>query len=218
MQRYTYSKLTKAAIFLLSIAAICVGVWGCVTPYKKISQTPPLTTKDTFYLAGRCTTTFPVDTVFKEGKILYITKDSTGYWQHIVDSLLGIVPANEIEVQTKWRDSCKDVLKIYRQGSINGYNTGHAQGKLESEIKYKEVFNKIDSSYKKAMTDLNRYWLEKLTRESTGRELESQRAEKYRGQAERRGTKITWLIILLALSILGNVLQFKKPKIPSFIK
>lgn len=214
----TYQQYSRAALLLMAAFAVLIFSLGCSTLYKKVSQTPPLTTKDTFYLAGRCATTFPVDTVFKEGEILYITTDSTGYWQHIVDSIKAIVPTNEIEVQTKWRDSCKDALKIYRQGANNGYNTGYSQAKLESEIKYKEVFNKIDSSYKKGMTDLNRYWLEKLTKESTGREIESQRAEKYRSQSERRGTKITWLIILLALSILGNVLQFKKPKLPSFLK
>ncbi len=214
----TYQQYSRAALLLMAAFAVLIISLGCSTLYKKVSQTPPLTTKDTFYLAGRCATTFSVDTVFKEGEILYITTDSTGYWQHIVDSIKSIVPTNEIEVQTKWRDSCKDALKIYRQGANNGYNTGYSQAKLESEIKYKDVFSKVDSIYKKGMTSLNRYWLEKYSQANTGREIEAQKSEKYRTKSENRGRLNMWLIIALALSILGNVLQFKKPKLPSFLK
>jgi len=211
------SPLHKASLIGVLFVFVLFFILGCVTPYKKISQTPPLTTKDTFYLAGRCATTFTVDT---SGKIIYIqpSPDSSDYWKGQIANSIKVYTDTFTDVLTRYKDTCTSAKKIYQQGATNGYNTGYAVAKQESELKYQPILKKVDSTYRDALVKLNRYWVEKYSQENTGREIAQQQAEKYRGKSENRGRLNMWLIIALALSVLGNVLQFKKPKIPSFIK
>lgn len=213
----TYQSFSKAATIIMAAIFVFIILSGCATLYKRVSQTPPLTTKDTFYLAERCATTFTVDT---SGKIIYIqpSPDSSDYWKGQIANSIKIYTDTFTDVLTRYKDTCTSAKKIYQQGATNGYNTGYAVAKQESELKYQPILKKVDSTYRDALVKLNRYWVEKYSQANTGMEIAQQQAEKYRGKSENRGQLNMWLIIALALSVLGNVLQFKKPKIPSFIK
>ena len=209
-------RIPRLAIAL--IVALLLLSFGCATLYKKVSQTPPLTTKDTFYLAGRCASTFKIDTIYAPGDFIYVTTDSTGYWQGIIDSIKHqnlMVTSNDSII---YKDTCRSAVDRYKAGVIAGYGTGFANGKLESGKQYKTISRKADSVFISQINKLKQYYNTELKKESTSKELALQEAEKYRTKSERKSTFIMWLLIALLISATTNILQARKIKIPFISK
>jgi hypothetical protein len=94
--------LISFAILVQLILAV-----GC-NPYTKISKTPPASTRDSFNLANRCVTTFPLttDTFFTAGTLQVDT-----VWSYAVLPAYITVPGHD----TVHKVYVRDTLKVTRR-------------------------------------------------------------------------------------------------------
>lgn len=189
----------KIDIPLIFMLLITVVIFSC-NPYKRLATHPPLSAHDSLNLSRRCSSVFPIDTVTKTKTIIIRGKDSSRYYKHLADSILKIKQVVLEKVHNLYKDTCTTAVNQYQDGYNLGYEVGLYDGKIgntSDTILITKTITQIDNT--------------KLVAANITVELKSKEAEKYRVKNENKSTFIMWLLIGFGVSILVNVLQFKKP-------
>ena len=123
--------------------------------YEAISVqkgTPPITTQDSNYLAGRCVSTFPVrDNATPV--VLPTVPDSSDYYKAISDSLVSLKPTVIERLKIQYKDTCTSVVDKYNDGFDLGYKMGGYEAKSAAENKFKILLDKKDAD---CNTELNK--------------------------------------------------------------
>lgn len=186
--------LLAAAIFLLN---------SCSTLYYKVSKTPPLTTKDTFELSGRCVSVFKADTAVEiRWLILPQREDSSTYFKRIADSALTADRGTREIINNVYRDTCTSAQNVYAAGYNLGYRVGLYTGKQGI------IHDTVERDITKTVTGGP-----ELVHALTRAELAEADAEKYRGKWESSRTMNIWLLVILAACAVGFYAYSKIKKI-----
>jgi hypothetical protein len=203
---YKEPNVGLAFLIVVLMIGVCLMATLSCNPtkraYKAIEKLPPITNNDSSRLAKRSLSTFPVKPpVIKEGKEEVIKeKDSTDFYKKLLAVAESKKPLTQIQIQTKYKDTCTSAQTIYKEGYGLGYEIGFYDGKSQCPPPTRQVdtFEVIPPAYQ---VDLDSWKLK--TSKATAE------AAVLKDKVDTKNKRITWLIIALALAVVGNVLQFK---------
>lgn len=136
MKQISFSKWATIAMVAIATAIFC----SC-NPYKQIAKRSPVTHRDSVQLAYRCEATYPIDTSTKTVTRYIKGKDSSENLVSIIDSLKAAKNKILIQIQEKYRDTCKGAANDATDACNACYAQGYAQGKQHGYVRVDTVQN-----------------------------------------------------------------------------
>lgn len=183
--------------------------------YEAISVakgTPPLTTKDSNYLAGRCAATFPIPDTFKP-IVLPTVPDSSKYFKSKSDSLASLKPKVIDRLKIEYKDTCTSAVNQYEDGFKDGEKMGYYDGKTDAEVKFNKLLNQKDIDCNRHLSNSIQSYLYKIGEAETANNLLKQSNKEKDATIAQLNKKISnkntelwvhrliWLIVLIWLGI-----------------
>lgn len=198
-------KTTPRGLAAIS-AVIALGLlFGC-NPYKQLGSRPPLSSKDSAALLSRCIKITPLDTATNIPAYIppALPPDSTGHYQQLIDSLLGLKPAVLERIREKYKDTCFAAAQDnYNDGFRDGQTYGEQLGRKTSYVDSRKTMALTDSisrvNYSAEINRLKQAYNIRLKEADVRVSVAENKADKYQRRSDARGG---WLIFLTALSAL----------------
>jgi len=199
-------------ILLLLLVAV---VFSCSPKYKSISVqkgTPPITTQDSNWLAGRCALTYPVDTT----KVIVLPQvpDSSNYYKNRADSIAKTKLSVIEKLKIEYKDTCRSAITKYEDGFELGYKVGVDDGKAIGEKKLQQQLSKKDIDCNTEINKARQNFNYKVGELSSANTLLQKEKEAIQAKLESTQGKLTtrtrYLWALLALCIGLTVWSLRK--------
>lgn len=197
--------------------AVMVGlfllIWCSCNPYKRLSKRPPLTFKDSAALLARCVQISPLDTTIAPFIPQIPTiPDSTSHFKALSDSLgkIGVIVRDSI--LTRYKDTCRSAVRIYKEGYKLGYDIGTSDSRVETETMYKRASRTTDSLYQRQFAKMKSDYNLRLISAANAKAIADTRATKYQNRYNNL-VKWTWglsVAFLLAVIICILLWKFKR--------
>ena len=211
MVKYTvYSKAT----FVIMVALLSLLIVSC-NPYKRLTNRPPITSKDSAALLARCVKLLPVPAPSDTAKplIVFDIPDSNAYYKALADSIAKTKQTVEKELWIKYKDTCTSAIAIYQDGFTIGYKMGKYEG-IESEQSknsktIRKIINDCDSLHNIELNKVKRAYELRLTAAENAMNIAQNSAEKHRNKYSRL-IKWTWgLSIAFLLAVIMCIILWK---------